>query len=353
MMLLSWNCRGLGNPGAVRELCQLVKDKKPTLLFLMETKSRQPTMEGIRVRLGFEGLFVVDPVGRSGGLALLWRESNALEIQNYTRRHINAVVKGADRNSQWFLTCFYGNPIPHRRFESWDLLSHLKTLCMGAWLVIRDFNEIVQQSEKCGGAQRRDGQMGLFQNVLGECGLSDLGFKGSKFTWSNGHQDGTYMKERLDRAVANWAWCGLFRNREVCVLPTITSDHTPLLLRTFGDNESYTRYYESFKFEAKWLADEECMGVIKEAWSMGGMSNCGGDGPLLALGVSKKTGKPEPEPENRETGNRETGVPVPVPVWKNQKPGTPVPVPGFWYSVFTGLPGTGLNIFFIYLFAFS
>jgi hypothetical protein len=351
MMLLSWNCRGLGNPGAVRELCQLVKDKKPTLLFLMETKSRQPTMEGIRVRLGFEGLFVVDPVGRSGGLALLWRESNALEIQNYTRRHINAVVKGADRNSQWFLTCFYGNPIPHRRFESWDLLSHLKTLCMGAWLVIRDFNEIVQQSEKCGGAQRRDGQMGLFQNVLGECGLSDLGFKGSKFTWSNGHQDGTYMKERLDRAVANWAWCGLFRNREVCVLPTITSDHTPLLLRTFGDNESYTRYYESFKFEAKWLADEECMGVIKEAWSMGGMSNCGGDGPLLALGVSKKTGKPEPEPENRETGNRETGVPVPV--WKNQKPGTPVPVPGFWYSVFTGLPGTGLNIFFIYLFAFS
>jgi hypothetical protein len=64
--------------------------------------------------------------------------------------------------------------------------------------------------------------------------------------------------------------------------------------------------------------------------------------------VSKKTGEPEPEPENRETG-----VPVPVPVWKNQKSGTPVPVPGFWYPVFTGLLGTGLNILFIYLFAFS
>jgi hypothetical protein len=60
-----------------------------------------------------------------------------------------------------------------------------------------------------------------------------------------------------------------------------------------------------------------------------------------ALGVSKKTGEPEPE-------NRETGVPVLIPLWKNQKPGTPISVPGFWYPVFTGLPGTGLYIFFIF-----
>jgi hypothetical protein len=55
MILLSWNCRGLGNPWAVRELCHLVKTKKPTLLFLMETKSRKNKMEGIRIKIGFEG----------------------------------------------------------------------------------------------------------------------------------------------------------------------------------------------------------------------------------------------------------------------------------------------------------
>jgi hypothetical protein len=69
--------------------------------------------------------------------------------------------------------------------------------------------------------------------------------------------------------------------------------------------------------------------------------------------VKKNRGTGTGEPENRETGKPETGVPIPVLVWKNQKPGTPVPVPGFWYPVFTGFPGTGLNIFFIYLFAFS
>jgi hypothetical protein len=62
----------------------------------METKSSKFAMEFVHVRLGFEGLFVVDPVGRSRGLALLWKEKNEVEIQNHTRRHINAVIKHAD-----------------------------------------------------------------------------------------------------------------------------------------------------------------------------------------------------------------------------------------------------------------
>jgi exonuclease III len=71
----------------------MVKEQRPNIIFLMETKCRKSKMEGIRVKLGFEGLFVVEPIGQSGGLALLWKEAHELEIQNYTRRHINARVK--------------------------------------------------------------------------------------------------------------------------------------------------------------------------------------------------------------------------------------------------------------------
>jgi hypothetical protein len=65
--------------------------------------------------------------------------------------------------------------------------------------------------------------------------------------------------------------------------------------------------------------------------------------------VSKKTGKLEPEPENREIGKPETGKPVPVPVWKNQKPGTPVPVPGF-YRVIGNRVKYIFFILYIYIF---
>lgn len=57
-----------------------MKDKKPGLLFLIETISRKKQMEWLRVKLGFDGLFVVDPVGQSGGLALLWKEDIKLEV---------------------------------------------------------------------------------------------------------------------------------------------------------------------------------------------------------------------------------------------------------------------------------
>jgi hypothetical protein len=32
------------------------------------------------VKIGFDGVFVVDPVGRSGGLTLFWKDEVQLEI---------------------------------------------------------------------------------------------------------------------------------------------------------------------------------------------------------------------------------------------------------------------------------
>jgi hypothetical protein len=267
MKLISWNCRGLGNPEAVRDLQQMVKEKKPTLLFLMETKSRQNYMEVIRVKLGFDGLFNVDPVGRSGGLALLWRDGDDLTIQNFTRRHINADVRIPGSDRWWHLTCFYGHPVLAKRHESWTLLRHLRSLCTGAWMCVGDFNEIVEHREKWGGTRRRDGQMEQFRAALEDCGLSDLGFLGPKFTWTNGQYGGNFMKERLDRAVANRAWCAMFKNREIRVLAARTSDHNPVMVRSLDVAESNIHFHRSFKFEAHWLADEECLGVIDEAWA--------------------------------------------------------------------------------------
>jgi exonuclease III len=71
MILISWNCSRLGNPRAVRDLHQMVKEKRPDILFLIETKCAQNKMELIRMKLGFLGLFSVDSVGRSRGVALL------------------------------------------------------------------------------------------------------------------------------------------------------------------------------------------------------------------------------------------------------------------------------------------
>ena len=178
-------------------------------------------MEFVRDRLGFEGLFVVDPVGRSGGLALLWKEKNEVEIQNYTRKHINAVIKHTNSTQLWRLTSFYGHPSLAKWHESQALLSHLRSFGPEPWLCIGDFNEEVEQSKKFRGVRKKESQMVNFRNVLAKCGLSDLGFKGSKYTWANCQSNDNFIKERLDRAVANAAWCDMHQSIEVKSEPLV------------------------------------------------------------------------------------------------------------------------------------
>jgi hypothetical protein len=66
--------------------------------------------------------------------------------------------------------------------------------------------------------------------------------------------------------------------------------------------------------------------------------------------VSKIAGESEPELENWETGNYETGEPILVPVAKTKqkkqkKPRTSVLVPGLWHHVITGKPEPGVYIY--------
>jgi hypothetical protein len=53
MSILGKNCRGLGNPQTVRALHRLVKEKSPSLVFLMETKLLQSRAGFLKVKLGY------------------------------------------------------------------------------------------------------------------------------------------------------------------------------------------------------------------------------------------------------------------------------------------------------------
>jgi exonuclease III len=138
MSLLSWNYQGLGNPRAVRDLCQMVKEKKPNLVFIVETKMHHHRLDFLKNKLGMENLFGVDSVGKGGGLCLLWRNGVEVNIQNYSRHHINAIVKSEVRGLEWKLTCFYGSPEVAKWRESWALLRHLSHINPTPWLCVGD-----------------------------------------------------------------------------------------------------------------------------------------------------------------------------------------------------------------------
>jgi hypothetical protein len=93
-----------------------------------------------------------------------------------------------------------------------------------------------------------DRQIEVFREMLEECQLSELGFKGSKFTWCNNRTNHNFTKERLDKVVANSGWYEKFRVVEVIVLAVRSFGHCPLLV-TYGNGRRFFRR-RSFKFEA-------------------------------------------------------------------------------------------------------
>lgn len=63
-------------------------DNSPDLLFISESKTSRQRCSQWKFILGFEGLFVVDLVGKSGGLLLFWKNSVDVTISSFSTGHI-------------------------------------------------------------------------------------------------------------------------------------------------------------------------------------------------------------------------------------------------------------------------
>lgn len=161
-MILARNCRGMGSSLAIRTLTDEVKARDPLLVFLAETKTGENRMKGVRNKIGYTQGIMVPSDGRSGGLAMMWKEGTKICLKSFSNSHINVVVNGDSAPSPWRATGFYGQPDVGKRCISWQLLEALKEQCTMLWVVFGDFNEISHSDEKCGGPDRDAKQMAEF-----------------------------------------------------------------------------------------------------------------------------------------------------------------------------------------------
>lgn len=176
--------------------------------------------------LGFVHAQEVLSSGRSGGLGLFWRDEARMRIRSSSARFIDAELEGDPGDPKWRLTSFYGHPTTSLRHVSWQSMRDLCDEDVLPWVIFGDFNEIIHADEKQDGKRRSETQMRGFREVVGYADLIDLGFVGSKFTWSN-----KYTKIRLDRAFATSSWSDIFPQTRVKVLPPSAFDHAPLVLQ--------------------------------------------------------------------------------------------------------------------------
>ena len=147
-------------------------------------------------------------------------------------------------------------------------MEHLHGTSSLPWLAIGDFNEITSMIEKEGGSNRTRQQMKYFVDTINYCGLKEVRFTGPLFTWLYLKEDGSQIRERLDRALAMMEWFNLFPMAKLVHLSSSASDHSPLILQLFAKPRK-KRMGRVFRFESMWLKDPRCEAIMEEAWDDG------------------------------------------------------------------------------------
>ena len=71
------------------------------VVFLAEMKANVNKMKGFQYKLGFTQGIIVPSDGKSGGLAMLWREGMNIWFKSCSHLHIDVVVHGKGKRGPW------------------------------------------------------------------------------------------------------------------------------------------------------------------------------------------------------------------------------------------------------------
>lgn len=179
-----------------------------------------------------------------------------------TQNLLCCMVGGVCNHEFWHLYKAYKpSRYAHRRRFQVELSQRIGVENM-PWIMFRDLNEIIDESERFGGrnlARKRLFLKGFMQQV----GAIDLSFNGRKYTQINKQQASTNIRWRLDKAIANSEWLNLLPKARVQHLPWEELDHVPLLISTGEEDEIYKM---PFRFLHAWVTNISSFWVVKEVW---------------------------------------------------------------------------------------
>lgn len=104
--------------------------------------------------LEYNRVYTIDPIGRSGELALFWKNSVDLEFLFADKNMLDIKVEfGSVRR---FVSCIYGDSAGKIRHLLWERLYRIGVNRKEAWSMFGDFNDIIHSGEKIGGPSRND-----------------------------------------------------------------------------------------------------------------------------------------------------------------------------------------------------
>ncbi|KAF7844578.1 ribonuclease H [Senna tora] len=264
MRLMAWNCRGFGCTTTIQRLKQLLRQYKPSFIYLSETKRSLSFVSRVLERLGYTCFTGTNPAGRTGGTFLAWTDDQYCNILEVTPNWIHLSTLD-ESGKPCLITFVYGFPYLNSRHILWNWFIQTSYSINKPWIAIGDFNHIRYPHDKISRSHRLDGA-DRFNSMIQFCNFTDLNPAGTWYTWTNGRGSEDEVWARLDRALCSDEWLQSFPPTNLLSLPVLASDHSPLVLNSCGVRPFCKR---PFRFENLWLMFDKCSTIVNQCWNMG------------------------------------------------------------------------------------
>lgn len=196
----------------------------------------------------------------SGGLFLTWKPDINLTVLKASKNYLDTTI--VHKGISFHATFVYGEPDHTKRCAVWDELSTLQTNQGEPWFLTGDFNEIVDNSEKCGGPDRAEGTFCAFRSFLSHNDLFDLKHSGSFLSW-RGQRYTHLVQCRLDRSISNSEWIELFPSCRSNYLKYEGSDHRPLISYLDATRRKGNKL---FRYDRRLKENADVKQLINDVW---------------------------------------------------------------------------------------
>ncbi|XP_075088488.1 uncharacterized protein LOC142170472 [Nicotiana tabacum] len=255
-----WNIRGGNNEDFRRNFRDLVDTHRPCMVALLETRMQSHAL--LLNEFEFSELIEVPTVGQARGMVLLW-DHTKVNVHNIVRRNheIHATIEVRPTNFKWLLSSIYASTSTVDRDVMWNNLKNLVDSHQDTWLVGGNFNDVFSSNDKLGRRALNSRRVFKLWDNINYCNLQDLGYKGSKYTWSNRRfgNNGLIM-ERLDNVFGNNEWIQCFPNASITHLPKTHSDHNSLLINLIPKKSHL--FDKLFRLELYWCKHPHFKAIV-------------------------------------------------------------------------------------------
>ncbi|XP_021717262.1 uncharacterized protein LOC110685110 [Chenopodium quinoa] len=264
MIVLSWNIRGLNDPGKVAVLKRLLSKQNYNVVCILETKVKEHISKSIQKKFGASWAWHCNYASSyRGRIWVGWKTDYLnLDILASTEQFVHCLLCSKDLQVQILVTFVYGLHSIQKRKQLWSGLKGLPTAII-PWLCIGDFNSILSAGDRLNGATVSDYETRYFMQCIDDLALVEIKSKGAPYFWCNKAHTGPRTFTRIDRGLVNQEWLNLYGHVEAIFLPPSLTDHSPIALDILHFQPGKGR---PFRF-LKCLADHDSFfSTVANAW---------------------------------------------------------------------------------------